>query len=53
MSEDQKKISEKVRLLRHEGKSEQEALGEAYGMLRSGRLRRHGKYVHKRKSRRK
>jgi len=40
----QKKISEKVRLLRHEGKDERAALGEAYGMLRAGRLGRHGKY---------
>jgi hypothetical protein len=44
--EDQKKISEKVRLLRHEGKDEKSALGEAYGMLRAGRLGRHGKYRH-------
>ena len=55
MSEDQKKISEKVRLLRHEGKDEKAALGEAYGMLRAGRLGRHGKYrrVAKKRSRRK
>lgn len=50
--EDQKKVSEKIRLLRHEGKDEKSAVGEAFGMLRSGRLGRHGKYRHKRRSHR-
>jgi hypothetical protein len=51
--EDQKKISEKIGLLKHEGKTDEQAAGEAYGMNRSGRLGRHGKYrpVGKRKSR--
>ena len=51
--EKQKRISEKIRVLRHEGKSAEQAAGEAYGMERSGRLKRHGKYVHKRRGRRK
>lgn len=50
--EDRKKVSEKISLLRHEGKDEKEAVGEAYGMLRSGRLKRHGVYRHKRSGRR-
>lgn len=51
--EKQKRVSEKISLLRHEGKSEEAAIGEAFGMERSGRLRRHGKYIHKRRGRRK
>jgi hypothetical protein len=47
MSESQKRISEKIALLRREGKTAEQASGEAYGMERSGRLRRGGKYVHK------
>ena len=43
----QKRISEKIALLRREGKSASEAAGEAYGMERSGRLRRGGRYVRK------
>jgi hypothetical protein len=42
-----KRVSEKIELLRNEGKSPEAAMGEAYGMERSGRLRRHGRYVHK------
>jgi hypothetical protein len=44
MSEGQKKISEKIALLRREGKTESQAAGEAYGMQREGRLGRHGAY---------
>jgi hypothetical protein len=47
MSERSKRISEKIALLRREGKDAKQAAGEAYGMEREGRLRRHGKYVHK------
>jgi hypothetical protein len=43
---DQRKVSEKIAVLRREGKSGKEAAGEAYGMLRSGRLGRHGRYRH-------
>jgi hypothetical protein len=50
-SESQKRVSEKIEYLRHEGVPQEQAVGEAYGMERSGRLRRHGKYVHKRKGR--
>lgn len=52
MSESQKRISEKIEVLRREGKTAEEAAGAAYGMERSGRLRRGGKYVHKRKGKR-
>lgn len=45
--ESSKRISEKIAVLRREGKSEKEAAGEAYGMERSGRLKRHGEYTHK------
>ena len=45
-SESQKRISEKIAVLRREGKSADEAAGAAYGMERSGRLGRHGKYRH-------
>lgn len=50
--EDKKKVSEKIEVLRHEGIPEKQAIGESYGMLRSGRLGRHGKYRHKRRSHR-
>jgi hypothetical protein len=40
----QTRIGEKIRLLRHEGKSGKEAAGMAYGMERAGRLGRHGVY---------
>lgn len=52
MSESSKRISEKIALLRREGKTAEQAAGEAYGMERSGRLKRGGKYVHKREKRR-
>jgi hypothetical protein len=42
------RIGDKIRVLRHEGKSEREAVGEAEGMERSGRLRKGGVYIHKR-----
>ena len=45
------RIGDKISLLRHEGKSEKAAVGEAEGMERSGRLKRHGKYMHKRSRR--
>lgn len=47
-----KRVSEKIEVLRREGKTAEQAAGAAYGMEKSGRLRRHGKYVHKRRSRR-
>jgi hypothetical protein len=47
----QKRIGEKIALLRREGKGEKEAAGEAYGMERSGRLRGGGKYIHKKSKR--
>jgi hypothetical protein len=51
MSESQKRIGEKIEVLRREGKTGEEAAGAAYAMERSGRLRRHGVYVHKRRGR--
>jgi hypothetical protein len=40
-----KRISEKIPVLMAEGKTQKQAVGEAYGMERAGRLRRHGVYV--------
>ena len=51
--EKNKRVSEKIEVLRREGKSPEQAEGEAFGMERSGRLRRGGKYIHKRRGRRK
>lgn len=44
--EKNKRISEKIRVLKREGRSDLQASGEAYGMERSGRLGRHGRYRH-------
>jgi hypothetical protein len=38
------RISEKIELLRREGKTGEQAAGEAYGMEREHRLGRHGAY---------
>ena len=46
------RVSEKIEVLRREGKTAEQAAGEAYSMERSGRLRRHGRYIHKRRGRR-
>jgi len=45
--EAQKRISEKIPVLMAEGKTQKQAVGEAYGMERAGRLRRGGVYVPK------
>lgn len=45
------RISDKIELLKREGKSTDQAAGEAYGMERSGRLRAGGKYIRKRRGR--
>ena len=51
--EKNKRIGEKIEYLRHEGgKTQRQAVGEAEGMERSGRLGRHGKYRHKKRSQR-
>ena len=50
--ESQRRVSEKISLLRREGVPEKQAVGEALGMERSGRLRRHGRYVRKGSKRR-
>lgn len=44
--EKNKRVSDKISVLRHEGKSEDQAVGEAEGMERSGRLRKGGVYKH-------
>ena len=46
-----KRISDKISVLRHE-KSQDQAVGEAEGMERSGRLRSGGRYQHKKRGRR-
>jgi hypothetical protein len=38
------RIGEKISYLRHEGVPQKEAVGQAMGMERSGRLGRHGVY---------
>jgi hypothetical protein len=45
----QTRIGEKIRHLRHEGVPQKQAIGEAYGMEKSGRLGRHGVYRHKKR----
>ena len=40
----QKRIGDKISLLRHEGVPEKQAVGAAYGMERSGRLGEGGAY---------
>jgi hypothetical protein len=52
MSDKSERISDKIALLRREGKTAEQAAGEAYAMERSGRLRKGGKYVRKRKGKR-
>jgi len=42
-----KRIGDKIRFLRHEGKSQDAAVGEAEGMERSGRLKSGGRYTRK------
>jgi hypothetical protein len=51
MSESQKRISEKIALLRREGKTAEQASGEAYGMEKAHRLGRHGVYHRKKRKR--
>lgn len=43
----QHRISDKIAVLRREGKSASEAAGAAYGMEREGRLKSGGRYVRK------
>lgn len=44
-----KLISEKIPVLMKEGKTQKQAVGEAYGMARAGRLRPGGVYVRAKK----
>ena len=50
-SERNKRVSEKISLLRHEGEPEAQAVATALNMERRGRLRRGGKYIPSRKKR--
>jgi hypothetical protein len=43
-SEKGKRVSDKIKYLRSEGVSEKQAVGEAEGIERSGRLRKGGRY---------
>ena len=45
----QKRVGEKIAVLRREGKSAEAAAGEAYGMERSKRLRSGGRYLRAKK----
>ena len=47
------RVSEKISVLRREGEPQDKAVATALSMERSHRLRRGGKYIHKRHSRRK
>jgi len=40
------RVSEKIEVLRREGKTGEQAAGEAYGMEKAHRLGRHGVYRH-------
>ena len=44
--EAQKRVSEKIEVLRRGGEDPRQAAATAYSMERAGRLRRHGEYVH-------
>ncbi len=43
-------VGNKIKLLRSEGKPEKQAVGEAMGMWKSGRLTTEGKYIRKGKT---
>lgn len=45
------RVGDKISILRGEGMPEKQAVGEAEGMKDSGRLKKGGKYIHKRKGR--
>jgi len=53
VSERDKRVSDKIRVLRRENVPEKQAVAEALSMERAGRLRRGGRYVRKGHSRRK
>jgi len=44
-------VSQKISVLRHEGKPQKQAVAMALSMGRAGRLRQGGVYVHKRNGR--
>ena len=44
--EKNKRVSEKIELLHHEGVPQDQAVAESLSMERAGRLGRHGKYKH-------
>lgn len=43
-------VSQKISVLRHEGKPEKQSVAMAINMGKAGRLRQGGRYVHARKS---
>jgi hypothetical protein len=47
------RVSEKISVLRHEGEPQDKAVATALSMERAHRLKRGGKYIHKRRGRRK
>jgi len=47
-----KRVGEKISLLRHEGVPQDQAVATSLSMERSGRLRSGGRYIHKRRSKR-
>jgi hypothetical protein len=49
--EKNKRVSEKISVLAHEGVEPEQRVAMALNMERSGRLRRGGRYVHKRRGR--
>ena len=48
-----KRVGDKIRVLRHEGVPEKQAVAESLSMERAGRLRKGGRYVHVGRSSRK
>jgi hypothetical protein len=41
-----RRVGDKIRVLRHEGVPEKQAVAESLSMERAGRLRKGGRYVH-------
>lgn len=44
--EGSRRVGDKIRVLRHEGEPEDQAVATALSMERAGRLRKGGRYVH-------
>jgi len=50
--EGNRRVGDKIRVLEREGEKPDQAIATAMSMERAGRLRKGGRYVHKRKGRR-